>query len=67
MIYNDLLGNRKHSVHSFSCPTIVNFITLSLSKLNPAIIPPQNCKTLKNYVSTYVRTRQIFQISYATY
>lgn len=46
MMYNDLLGNRKHATHFFSCPSIANLITLSLNKLNPAIMPPQNCKIL---------------------
>lgn len=47
MIYNDLLGSRKHATRSLSCPSIANLITLSLSKLNPAMIPPQNCKTFQ--------------------
>lgn len=47
MMYNDLLGSRKHATRSFSCPSIANLITLSLSKLSPAIMPPQNCKTFQ--------------------
>lgn len=44
MMYSDLLGSKKYSEHSFSCSTMFSLITLSLNKLNPAIIPPQNCK-----------------------
>lgn len=46
-MYNDLLGSRKHATRSFSCPSIANLITLSVSKLNPAMMLPQNCKTFR--------------------
>lgn len=57
MIYNDLFGNKKHTTCFFSCPSIANLITLSLSKLKPAIMSPQNCKTISEESQSVAQNR----------
>lgn len=44
-MYRDLLDNKK-SLYNNSLSTIFNLITLSVNKLKPAIISPQNYKKI---------------------